>query len=72
MQLPAEASEVAEKGVQAAVTAGAAQPAGEPAASSSTADTRWPFIPCTAGTALKTLLWSYPGLQDTVNMDTIA
>ncbi|XP_068455837.1 GATOR1 complex protein DEPDC5 isoform X2 [Clinocottus analis] len=37
-QLPAEASEVAEKGVQAAVTTGAAQPAGETAASSSTSD----------------------------------
>ncbi|XP_078121012.1 GATOR1 complex protein DEPDC5 isoform X9 [Sander vitreus] len=40
-QLPAEASEAADKGVQPAVTAGAAtaQPAGETAASSSTSDT---------------------------------
>ncbi|XP_054452418.1 GATOR complex protein DEPDC5 isoform X4 [Anoplopoma fimbria] len=39
-QLPAEASEVADKGVQPAVTAGAApQPSGETAASSSTSDT---------------------------------
>ncbi|XP_068594355.1 GATOR1 complex protein DEPDC5 isoform X3 [Cebidichthys violaceus] len=38
-QLPAEASEVADKGVQPAVTAGAAQPAGETTASSSTSDT---------------------------------
>ncbi|KAM6920095.1 GATOR1 complex protein DEPDC5 isoform 2-T2 [Lycodopsis pacificus] len=38
-QLPAETSEVADKGVQPAVTAVAAQPAGETAASSSTSDT---------------------------------
>ncbi|XP_054452420.1 GATOR complex protein DEPDC5 isoform X5 [Anoplopoma fimbria] len=39
-KLPAEASEVADKGVQPAVTAGAApQPSGETAASSSTSDT---------------------------------
>ncbi|XP_068594357.1 GATOR1 complex protein DEPDC5 isoform X5 [Cebidichthys violaceus] len=38
-KLPAEASEVADKGVQPAVTAGAAQPAGETTASSSTSDT---------------------------------